>query len=134
MASPNAMPSPSTMAEPECNGRVRMQWPSPNAMAESEYNGRVILEWPSPTGCPNPSGLAESDWLSESEWSGRVTLAESEDAWPSPNGLASLTGCPNVLAESSWPSELRPSGMAESEWSGESDWLSECAGRIILAE
>ena len=87
-------------------------------MAESSWNGRVRLAVRIRVVWPNPNGLAESDWLSESEWSGRVTLAESEDAWPSPNGLASLTGCPNVLAESSWPSELRPSGMAESEWHG----------------
>ena len=26
-------------------------------------------------------------------------------------GWPSLTGCPNVLAESSWPSELRPSEL-----------------------
>ena len=96
------MPSPSTVAESDCNaeyeydGRVRLQcrvrvrWPSPTAMqspsdeAEYQEDGRVILEW------PIPSGVAESEWsFPGSLWPSPTEMAEcnlAESAWPTENG------------------------------------------------
>ena len=91
------MPSPSTMAESDCN-------------AESEYDGRVRLQcrvrvrWPSPTAMPSPSTMSESDCNAESEWCGRVTFDRIRVMCPNHPGRVRLA-VRNILAESDWLAE-----------------------------